>query len=114
MGMYAELIAIGPFSAAIVDHLEYSADRYIETKEGSIINQTLFGITEGNALSKTLATILGISDAWDFNQHKVDVDSIDFAKLIEFGETYSDYAGDVKTLQILSNNGFEFHFSPNG
>ena len=114
MGMYAEVICIGPFSKDIAQYLEYNEERYTDTLEGAIISVTLFGVSEGNTLSRELAVTLGISDAWDFNQHKIDKNAINFTALELFVETNSIYAKDANALEVLSKNGFEFHFVPNG
>ena len=65
MGMYAEVIAIGPFSWDLLDKLEYGKSHY----EGAIVNQTLFGIGEGTTTGHEFAACLGITNGWDFNQH---------------------------------------------
>ena len=44
MGMFAEVICIGPYSKEIAEHLGYSKEQYIGTNEGAVVNQTLFGI----------------------------------------------------------------------
>jgi hypothetical protein len=71
MGLCAEVLAIGPFSKSIVQHLEYPSEFYANTKEGSPIIEHLFGITEGSSLSSEFAGYLGVTDVWDFNQHKL-------------------------------------------
>ncbi len=114
MGMFAEVICIGPYSKEIAEHLGYSKEQYIGTNEGAVVNQTLFGIAEGNELSRQFATILGITDPWDFNQHKISPTDINFIALKTFGQQYPDYEKDVFALQALSESGFELHFSPNG
>jgi hypothetical protein len=114
MGMCAEVIAIGPFSAAVADYLDYRSELYAKTARGAIISRRLFGILEGSSVSRELATYLGISDPWDFNQHKVDNAKIDFAGLKEFGAAYDSYADEIEILESLARFGFEFHFRPEG
>ncbi len=114
MGIYAEIIAIGPFSKDIIEYLEYGADCYSHTKEGAIVSQTLFGIVEGSSLSAEFAEILGISNPWDFNQHKIVNDDIDFKLLRKFINVYGDYERDALKLEVLSKKGFDLHFVPNG
>ena len=115
MGMTANLIGVGPFNNELVQHLEYPAKCYEGTTEGAILTIELFGIYEGSTTSREFASLLGINDVWDFNQHKLDFKKINFEGLQEFScNSYSDYTKDYEALVSLINNGFEFHFCPNG
>lgn len=114
MGMCAEIIAIGPFSSGIAELLDYRAELYAATAEGAIISRRLFGITEESTVSRIFAAHLGIDEAWDFNQHKVDNAKIDFAGLKEFGQLYESYADEIPILEALVKAGFELHFRPEG
>ena len=114
MGMCAEVICIGPYSKRVSEYLEYDPKHYANTKEGAIISRVLFGILEGSTVSREFASLLGIDDAWDFNQHKIDKSGIDVEGLRKFGAIYTDYDEDVEALLILMENGFELHFCPNG
>src|SRR5688572_8676409 len=89
MGMRAEIIAIGPFTKEVAEFLDYPAERYNATPEGAIISRRLFGIGEGSTASRLFAKHLGISNVWDFNQHKLDNRNIDFVGLREFVETHT-------------------------
>ncbi len=111
--MFAEVIAIGPFSKDIIEHLEYSEAYYKDTKEGAIINLTLFGIGQGTTVGLEFAKCLGISNGFDFNQHKIDNSKIDAEALREFVSLYTDYDEDAEQLLALKEYGFEFHFAPN-
>lgn len=114
MGMCAQIIAIGPFSQAIAEFLDYRSDLYATTRDGAIVSRRLFGISEGSTVSGEFAAHLGISDAWDFNQHRIDNAKIDFVGLVQFGEAYVDYAEEISILQELVRSGFELHFRPEG
>ncbi|NVM74788.1 hypothetical protein FHW83_000548 [Duganella sp. SG902] len=114
MGMCAEIIAIGPFSTRVAEFLDYRSDLYAATAEGSMISRRLFGISEGSSLSREFAELLGIKDPWDFNQHKIENEKINFAGLKNFGEVYDHYADDVVALEVLADSGFELHFRPEG
>ncbi len=114
MGMYAEVIAIGPFSKEIIPHLEYPESYYKDTKDGAIVNVTLFGVSEGSTLGHELARCLGVSNGWDFNQHKIDNSKIDAKSLRHFVSIYTDYDDDAEDLLALKDKGFQFHFAPNG
>ena len=112
--MFAEVIGIGRFSNSIVGHLEYPISAYEETKDGAIISCVLFGIAEGNSVSRELASCLGISAAWNFNQHHIQTENVDLEALKEFANRYDHYQKDVEAFIALHNAGFEFHFCPNG
>ena len=114
MGMYAEILAIGPFSKEVARYLEYDPTYYAQTVEGVIVNMTLFGISEGSAVSRVLAKALGITDPWDFNQHKLSNGAIDCSALTDFAKCYCHYADDVEVMKALLKHNFEFHFAPNG
>ena len=114
MGMCAQVLAIGPFSVDIAFYLGYPADIYAKTRKGTVVTHLLFGILEGSTLSRRFATLLNISDPWDFNQHSIEPSSIDFAGLKEFAEEYPEYSHDVESLEALCAAGFSFHFRPEG
>lgn len=114
MGMYAEILAIGPFSQDIIKYLEYPADFYKNTKKGVPIVIHLFGIAEGSSISREFASYLGVSDPWDFNEHKLDYGNFNIEGLREFVEIYDEYSNDLDALIEFSKHGFEFYFLPNG
>ena len=114
MGMCAEIIAIGPFSKAIAEFLDYRPELYAATIEGAIVSRRLFGIAEGSMVSREFAVHFGINDAWDFNQHRINNAKIDFVGLKKFGEVYDYYANEISVLNILVKSGFELHFRPEG
>src|SRR5436190_16900248 len=96
MGMCAQIIAIGSFSRELTPFLEYPADHYARTIDGATISRSLFGIIEGSGLSRELASLFGITDPWDFNQHKIVTTKVNLAGLREFAKRYPDYAADVE------------------
>lgn len=118
MSMCADIIALGPFSPDIAQCLEYPAERYRSTKSSAVVVVTLFGITEGSNASRQFALCLGITDAWDFNQHKIDTSKIDAAVLRAFLQSLSpgaeEYVKDFDRFLILRDHGFQFIFRPNG
>lgn len=114
MGMAAEIIAVGPFSRQVADHLDYPASHFANTKVGATVTCRLFGIEEGSTVSRQFAALLGVSEPWDFNQHLIDRALIDVAGLRAFGQHYSDYERDVRALEVLLTAGFTFHFRPEG
>jgi hypothetical protein len=117
MSLCADIVAWGPYSPDIADHLEYTPDVYRSTKSGALVLTELFGIVEGSAASKRFASLCGISDVWDFNQHKIDPERIDAAGLrslfkeLDEGETYMK---QLDSLLALRSHGFQFIFRPNG
>jgi hypothetical protein len=114
MGMSAEIIAIGSFNNDIVKHLEYPEQMYSKTLDGSPVVEIPFGITEGSTLSRELASLLGITDPWDFNQHKLDPDRFDKEGLEKFVQVYEEYSEDLEALHAFVAAHFDFYFCPNG
>ncbi|NSX55114.1 hypothetical protein [Parasulfitobacter algicola] len=116
MGMFAELLCIGPFKNELVEHYEYNQDYYTETKQSTPIISLLFGI-DGNRKSKEFARSLGIDDPWNFNQHLIDNQSIDFAKIEEFlasCDPGQQYKRDYERLVAFVKHGYSIYFLPNG
>lgn len=114
MGMFAEIIAIGPFSPEVAGFLGYPSGLFANTKDGAVVTCRLFGIAEGSTLSRQFAALLGVADPWDFNQHEVDRSMINVPGLEAFGQQYPDYEADVQALKALLSAGFAFHFRPEG
>ena len=112
--MQAEIIAVGPFSKKIKNCLDYRSELYENTNDGSIITVRLFGMIGSNT-SREFASLLGITNPWDFNQHKINIESINFVELEKFVYQFEiDYGDDLQKLLVLKDNGFEFHFRPQG
>ena len=110
-------MAWGPYSPDIVEYLEYPRDFYRSTKTGALVITQLFGIVEGTSASKRFASLWGISDAWDFNQHRFDAERIDAAGLrLLFQEldNREAYVKDLDSLLTLRAHGLQFIFRPNG
>jgi hypothetical protein len=114
MGMCAELVAIGPYSRRVAEALDYRSDRYSDTREGAILSRRLLGIVEGSGLTREFAALLGITDPWDFNQHKLSRSGVDLGGLWKWSVHYPDYQRDLAAFEILLAEGFEFHFRPEG
>jgi hypothetical protein len=117
MGMAADLIAIGPFSSEVASFLEYSSERYQHTREGTPVIRQLFGITHGSNASTAFAACLGITDPWNFNQHKVVSANVDLQGLRDFFATLQDgeeFLPDLEAFVALRKHGFDFFFRPNG
>ncbi len=112
--MCAEIIAVGPYSESVGHFMEYPEQHYASTLAGSIITRRLFGIIEGSTLSREFAFLLGVTDPWDFSQHRLSHTLFDTVGLMEFGRRYPDYLQDVESLIGLMSAGFEFHFRPEG
>lgn len=113
MGMAASILAIGPFSREIIHALPYSTSHYAETRLNvRVIATNLFQVS-GNDASRQLAACLGISDAWDFNQHPIDPANVDLEAIRAFLDPH-EYWRDFKHFPLLVEAGFEFYFQPNG
>ncbi len=113
MVLYVEVLAIGPFKRKLVSHYEYASDRYESTRESAPIVTRLFGIEEGNRVGGDVAAALGVSDIWDFNQHRIDTAKIDFVAL-RSAVAGLPYGKDVEALQAFSSEGYDLYFLPNG
>ncbi|MBI3437657.1 MAG: hypothetical protein HY054_03210 [Proteobacteria bacterium] len=111
------VLAVGPFRRHLIEHYEYPADRYARTRDGAPIVTILFGITEGTRAGTEVASALGISDVWDFNQHKIDVRKVDFPKLestLLSLHDHAEYEFDLAALRAFVAEGYELYFIPNG
>lgn len=118
MVMCAEILAIGPFTPALVAHYEYPAERYSKTHEGVPIVSRLFGIMEGTSAGIEFARALGIADPLDFNQHKIQLEKIDFESLEQVLSTLSgwhddDYAKHLAALKQFAAHKYDLYFIPN-
>jgi hypothetical protein len=117
MGLDANVFAWGPFAPEIASYLLYPAVFYSRTAPGTLVITELFDSFSGTGASKKLAACLGISNAWDFNQHKIDPEKIDaqalraLFKTLEYEE---DNLKDLEALLALRAGGFQFVFRPNG
>ena len=117
MGMSAEILAIGPFSADIAGALEYPADLYARTRPGVTVFAYLFSVMPGSSTSHAFAEHFGLDDAWDFNQHKIDPVRVDLDALRAFLGTLEDsahYLSNVERFVRLRDKKFDFFFRPNG
>ena len=116
--MSAEILAIGPFGRGhIADVLEYPAEHYAHTRPGVTVVAFLFSAMPGSSTSHAFAEQLGIDDAWDFNQHKIDPLRVDLDGLRAFLGTLqdsADYLKDIERFVRLRDKKFDFYFRPNG
>jgi hypothetical protein len=117
MGMCADILAMGPYGPEIAAFLAYPAGQYAKTRVGTVVVTELFGILEGSPASRTFAKYLGVTDPWDFNQHKLVGSAVDVEGLRAFLATLlggEDYKRDLEAFIALRDHGFEFFFRPNG
>jgi len=117
MGMSAEILAIGPFSKDVADILSYPANQYAGTRPGVSVVTHLFMYIDVNSACYDFAKCLGISDAWDFNQHKIDPAKVDLDALRRLLDTFvggEDFVCDIDRFIRLRDNHFDFYFMPNG
>jgi hypothetical protein len=113
MGMCARLIAIGPFSKDLTGIINYPDKNCLEAHEGVFFAHELYGIIEGSSTSREFASCFGINDPWDFHQHKINNKNININELQIFSTT-RNYSKDFFIFKKLFDNGFEFHFRPEG
>jgi hypothetical protein len=117
MGMAADVIGFGPFSHEVAAFLEYSPELYRRTRAGTPVVRQLFGITHGTSASAAFAACLGITDPWDFNQHKISSSAVNVPGLRALFDTLQDgddFLEDLEAFVALQERGFEFFFRPNG
>lgn len=115
MSLTSNLIGLGPYSESIVEFLDYPKETYRSVPEGTIVTLELFG-APGSKASWEFARLLGISDPWDFTQHRVGYDNVDVDGLHRFAKEYFDlrFEDDLEAFIALSQAGFQFYFRPNG
>jgi hypothetical protein len=99
---HAELLAFGPFSPAIAEHLDYPAGYYAGVEPGTPLS-VLVGEVHGPEWVARLAEMLGL-DPTDMNQWCVPPEHVD-ARALAAAEICE--AGDVEALRSA---GFSFHF----
>ncbi len=117
MALCVAVLAIGPFRRALVSHYEYPGGHYSNTQDGVPVVRELFGILEGTRTGTEFAQMLGISNPWDFNQHKIHPQNIDFAALralLSPFEYADDYLRDLDALQAFASEGYDLYFLPHG
>ena len=116
--MTAEIICIGPFDPELRQFYEHPTGNYGVGSEVVLVVTRLFLIGEGSAASRQFAEGLGISDPWDFSQHRLDIARIDFAALetilsgLEAWE--SQYRNDLEALRAFAARRHDLYFMPNG
>ncbi len=113
MGLYVEIIAIGPFSEALAPYFQGAPEQFAGIRPSAIVNLTLFGIAEGTSLGKEFASYFGVTDVYDLNQHRIVNEKTDVEAIKTFVSIYSDYDEEAEVLFALLKHGFEFHLSLN-
>ena len=114
MGLCARVIAIGPFSPAVISALAHPAERYRDVSAGSDVITELFeiGFTSG---SRDLAEALGVSGR-NGDQVGVAVDAarVDLSKLRDWCLCYKPEldrgCSTVDSFMALRDAGFSFYF----
>ncbi|MEM6972352.1 MAG: hypothetical protein AAF577_06060 [Pseudomonadota bacterium] len=117
MGMYGEVLAVGPFSPALVEHYDFPSRYYVGLDERTTIVTFLFGILEGSSATRDLANGLGITDCWDFNQHRLNPSTVDMPALYDSVARLSEgdsYRHDLKRLEAFLAQDYTCYFMPNG
>ncbi len=97
--------------------LQYPPEFYESTTDGSPVIVDLFGVVEGTHVGREFAAHLGISDVWDFGQHKIDSNRADLASLRSLLGTLGDhekYLHDLERFERLRDLGYDFYFRPGG
>ena len=118
MSTNAFLLAIGPYSTAIADCLEYQASLYVEaqTPPGSTVFGHLFPCQDAGQ-SEELARVLGVG-MWAFTEHEITAAQVSprtqTAEELEDFELEIGLEGELDRLQRLLAAGFRVYYRPNG
>jgi hypothetical protein len=108
MGLDAELLAIGPYSQRVRDHLEYPGSFYGDVHDGSLVISSVV-CCSGTATSIRLAKMLGV-DPWTLDKHcNIPVAGFDAELLTDIAE---DGVRAVQRFDALRSAGFRFYFMP--
>lgn len=106
MGLYAQVIAIGPYSGEIATSLEYGEHFYKDVAPGSTVATKVF-IAGTSDASHKLAEDFGVG-AMELGKPQLDPSRANIAALSEFfGEQ------DAQKFQRLAEAGFTFFYLPN-
>ena len=102
MGMDAELMAIGQFKPHLACHLDYPAEHYENVALNATVITTVFHAYTNDS-SRELAKALGITDVFDFNQHRIrDLSKVDIGALREMHFEYDSCVDDFIVLREAS------------
>ena len=108
MGLDAHLLAIGPFSRAVLPALEYPADFYAEVREGATVVTLVFEALT-SASSHALAGSFGVG-ALELGRHALGAaPHADVAAL----RAAEEFAEQVPAFLALREAGFQFYYRPN-
>lgn len=106
MGLDAQLIAVGPFSATVSPALEYGPSFYADVEPGTTVVTNVF-LAGTPDLSHKLAAAFGVG-AMELGKHKLETNLANIDALTEvFGEQ------NVAQFQLLARHGFSFFYLPN-
>lgn len=106
MGLDAEVIAIGPFSQAVLTAMEYGPDFYSTVQEGETVLVHIFLACTSSA-SHELAQAFGVG-TMELGNHHLNPFSADIKALESlFGKD------DVAQFKLLREHGFNFFYAPN-
>lgn len=101
----AEVLAVGPFRRELVPFLDYGADFYAATREGTKLMVRLVDVYRDDEKARALAACFG-ADPWDFNTHALDPWRADLDALRALFE--DDEL--VRKVEGLRAAGFQFYF----
>ena len=112
MGLSAELIAIGPFSQAVVSALEHPEERYRDVRAGSEVVTTLFSIGFSSG-TWPLKEALGVSRSRSIPEVGIAVDTtrVDLGKLKDWCSGFGAprTCSTVDSFITLRDAGFSFY-----
>ncbi len=114
IGLSALVYAFGGFRADLTSCFEYPAHHYKRLAEGAPIVHLVFDVFRDTDGCLKLSEIFGIEDLFDFNQHQIQSEKIDYKKMAdlirEFGFEADEVDAEVERLKKLVDAGFQLQF----
>jgi hypothetical protein len=118
MGMNSELICIGPFDPALVNHYQYEPGAYAGVQPGTLIVTSIFGGgLPASSLSRDFADALGIEgNPLGAEGLPIDSEMIRRDDLLAFAmsEPGSGLGPQIEALLALAAAGYDIFFFANG
>ena len=114
IGLSALVYAFGGYREDLISCFEYPAHHYNRLPEGTPIIHLVFDVFRDTDGCIKLGEIFGLKDLFDFNEHKIQNDKIDYKKMAElireFGHDDEAIQSEVDRLKKLVDAGFELMF----
>lgn len=113
MSMDAFVLAVGPFKRGFEHYMPYESENYDSVPDGCTVVTTFFQCST-TSQSRSLAALLGITDPWDFTQHKIDPSKVDLENIKVLFDYDEDICFDCEGFAALAEAGFIILYCPEG